>query len=105
MLEHSQSEELQPKPDEEGRPSSDSVAPSHNACASSQPANCQPANTQSGTLESAGASLGSPGLGRTEVRQYRFEDLAAGHALVQIELAGTTYVLRRTRSGGLILNK
>lgn len=55
--------------------------------------------------EPLGGTPGATGSSRTEVRQVRFEDLAGGQALVQIELEGTTYVLRRTRSGGLILNK
>lgn len=40
-----------------------------------------------------------------EVKAYRFEDLAAGQSVVHIELHGTQYTLRRTRAGGLILNK
>jgi hemin uptake protein HemP len=36
---------------------------------------------------------------------YRFEELAAGNNQVYIEFRGKQYVLRRTRTGGLILNK
>ena len=37
--------------------------------------------------------------------RYCFDDLAAGSSLVYIELQGTIYTLRRTRTGGLVLNK
>jgi len=39
------------------------------------------------------------------VPTFRFEELSQGSTVVHIELQGTTYVLRRTRLGGLILNK
>ena len=40
-----------------------------------------------------------------ETMRYRFDELAAGHPLLYIEIHGTTYTLRRTRTGGLVLNK
>jgi hemin uptake protein HemP len=40
-----------------------------------------------------------------DAKTYCFDDLAAGHPLVYIEIHGTRYTLRRTRAGGLILNK
>lgn len=39
------------------------------------------------------------------VPTFRFEELSQGSSVVHIELQGTKYVLRRTRLGGLILNK
>jgi len=36
---------------------------------------------------------------------YQFEELSAGNNQVSIEFQGKQYVLRRTRTGGLILNR
>ncbi len=67
--------------------------------------NQEPAHNPSTSAVPQTVTKSEAAVSATDVKSYRFEELAAGNALVRIELQGTTYTLRRTRAGGLILNK